>query len=64
MDGVEGESRLHDVAVQMVQAMKEMPAAAAAKWAGIVVTLCAGRSPAPIFSAGGGGSKPAMTALP
>ena len=43
MDGVEGsgESAMRDVAVQMVQAMKETPASAAEKWATIIATLCA-----------------------
>ncbi len=43
MDGVEesGESAMRDVAVQMVQALKESPASAEGKWANIIATLCA-----------------------
>ena len=46
MDGVEGsgESAMRDVAVQMVQALKETPASAAGKWANIIATLCAQNS--------------------
>ena len=43
MEGVEEfrESHMKDVAVQMVQALKETPASAAGKWANIIATLCA-----------------------
>ncbi len=43
MEGVEdsGEFHMRNVAVQMVQALKETPATAASKWANISATLCA-----------------------
>ncbi len=52
MEGVEqsGESQLRDVAVQMIQAMKETPAEVAGKWAGIIAVLCANQGTAAILS--------------
>ena len=43
MDGIEqsGESAMRDVAVQMVQALKETPTSAAGKWASVIASLCA-----------------------
>ena len=43
MDGIEesGESSTRDVAVQMVQALIEMPTSAAGKWVNLITTLCA-----------------------
>ena len=54
MDGVEesGESAMRDVAVQMVQALKETPASAAGKWANIIATLCAQNSGQNVYNAG------------
>jgi hypothetical protein len=54
MEGVEGsgESAMRDVAVQMVQAMKETPASAAGKWANIIATLCAQNSGQGVYNAG------------
>jgi hypothetical protein len=57
MEG-EGESQMRDVAVQMIQAMKDTPAGAAAKWAGIIASLCAHTGGA-IMAASEGAAKPA-----
>ena len=62
----EGESQLRDVAVQMVQAMRNTPAEAAKQWAGIVAQLCAGRSGGAILNSSGTGSpaQPPTSKLP
>lgn len=54
MDGIEqaGESTMRNVAVQMVQAMKETPASAAGKWASIIATLCAHNAGQNVLSTG------------